>query len=373
MVIKNKAEKQLSYHYTDKENLLVLKYAGDIAIHDVQEIWSTSLSLLEHYHPHNLIIDLDAVNNYSDAFVHLLCKLKTVQQRRSSQFKFKSEQYALINLFNLYDQIEDEALTKVKKLGIIETVGMAAINLWHTIQQSFVFIGELLLKSWRIKNFLGFFAKEIFESGPKALFITALMGFILGVILTYQGVLVLALFGAQVYVVNMVVIALTREIVPLMTAFIVAGRSVAAFAAEIGSMNVNQEIDALQTMKIDKMSFLILPKILSIILTIPVLNLYMLFFGIIGCGVIFVSLGYPVEFYYSHLKEAFLLLDLIGGLVKVTVFGAIIACVGCAYGLNAKKGAGAVGMATTKSVVTSIVLIIIADGIFSVVFYKLGI
>jgi phospholipid/cholesterol/gamma-HCH transport system permease protein len=158
-----------------------------------------------------------------------------------------------------------------------------------------------------------------------------------------------------------------------MTGFVVAGRSVAAFAAEIGTMSVNQEIDALQTMDIDKTKFLMLPKIAAVMTTLPLLNLYMLLAGFVGCLLVFVSLGYSINLFYQELANAIRIPDLLEGLLKAMIFGAVIASIGCINGLKARQGSTSVGMAATRSVVSSIVMIAVIDGVFAVIFYNLGV
>lgn len=372
--MEEKGSYQLNHVHFKNEAALMIQYSGDINVYHLKKIWSESLALIRRYCPKKISIDLDALKSYDNAFVHLLSKLNTLQKGSQNALVFKSDQYPIISLFNLYNNVEDVAPEKiVKKRPLLETIGRTTFSTYQSVSNSITFLGQLILKSVYLKSFLTVLVKELCEAGPKALFIIALMGLILGIILSLQGAFVLAVFGAQVYIVKMVVITLTRELAPLMTAFIVTGRSVAAFGAEIGAMSVNQEIDALETMRIDKIPFIIIPKVFSIICTIPLLNLYMLFFGFLGCGIVFIGLGYSVEFYYAQLSQAFALKDLWGGLFKVIVFGAIIASIGCNYGLQARHGPSSVGVATTKSVVMSIVMIIIADGIFSVLFYKLGI
>ncbi len=363
---------KLTYSYSEDTKKLTLSYSGDANLHSLKKPWSDSLELIKRYHPDSVEIDLDALESYDSAFVHLLSQLKTSPEIQ--QLTLKSENYTIAKLFNVYDHIEDSTLEQhTRQTPLFETIGRGIWALPQLCSRGLSLFGELLLKTPRLKTFARFFMHELYQAGPKGLSIIALMGFILGIILTFQGAIALAMFGAKSYSVNMVVIAMTREIGPLMTALVVSGRSVAAFASEIGSMNVNQEIDALQTMAIDKTEFLILPKVCAVILTIPLLSLYMLLFSFIGCALIFMTFGYSTAFYMTQLSQSLSLTNLIGGLIKVTIFGAIIAIIGCTYGLKAKQSSSAVGMATTKSVVMSIIMIAIVDGIFAVIFYQLGI
>jgi phospholipid/cholesterol/gamma-HCH transport system permease protein len=171
----------------------------------------------------------------------------------------------------------------------------------------------------------------------------------------------------------MVVIAMFREMGPLFTAIILAGRSGSAFAAEIGTMKVREEIDALTTMGMDPVSFLAVPRVLAGILVAPLLTAFANLAGLIGGALIFLSLNFSLEVYVSRVLMRGDLVQLLGGLAKALIFGMIVASVGCLEGLRTGSGAKAVGESTTRSVVTSIVLIILSDGLFGVAYYYLGI
>jgi len=158
-----------------------------------------------------------------------------------------------------------------------------------------------------------------------------------------------------------------------MTAIVVNGRSGSAFAAELGTMKVNEEIDALTTMGLDPVRFLVVPKVIAAIFMIPVLTAFGNLFGLLGGGVVMLALGFPPIAYINEMVYAATYVDLLGGLFKSLFFATIIAGVGCLEGLRTKTGAAAVGDSTTSAVVSGIVLIIVIDGVFGVVFYYLGI
>jgi phospholipid/cholesterol/gamma-HCH transport system permease protein len=171
----------------------------------------------------------------------------------------------------------------------------------------------------------------------------------------------------------MVVLAMFREMGPMFTAIILAGRSGSAFAAEIGTMKVREEIDALTTMGLDPVSFLAVPRVLAGIVVTPLLTAFANLFGLIGGGLVFMSLDFSFETYLSRVLMRGDLIQLFGGLTKALFFGLIVSGVGCLEGLRTGSGARAVGESTTRSVVTSIVLIILSDGLFGVAYYFLGI
>ncbi len=206
-----------------------------------------------------------------------------------------------------------------------------------------------------------------------ALPIVTLISFIVGLVMAFQSAIPMKMFGVEIYVANLIGIAMVRELGPLMTAIVLAGRSASAFAAEIGTMKINEEIDALGTMGLDPVAFLIVPRILASVVLTPLLALFANFIGILGGSVVLVSMGYPIIVYYHQVVDFVSWVDFAGGLLKCLVFGMIIAATGCIRGYQTGQGASAVGSATTSAVVTSIVLIVLTDGLFSIVYYNLGI
>jgi phospholipid/cholesterol/gamma-HCH transport system permease protein len=208
--------------------------------------------------------------------------------------------------------------------------------------------------------------------GNDALLIVGLIGFLMGLIMAFQASIPLAQFGVQIFIVNLVGLAMLRELGAIMTAIVVAGRSGSAFAAEIGTMKVNEEINALITMGLDPTRFLVLPRVIAGTLAAPVLTVYANLIGIFG-GLLVVNLiGYSWSAIWTQFVSAMSVSDLMTGMIKSVVFGFLVSMVGCLRGLQTKKGALAVGESTTRSVVTSIILIILTDGIFAVVFYAIG-
>jgi phospholipid/cholesterol/gamma-HCH transport system permease protein len=207
------------------------------------------------------------------------------------------------------------------------------------------------------------------ECGVQALPIVSLISLLVGVILGYVGAIQLRQFGAQVYVADLVGIAMTREMGAMMAAIIMAGRTGAAFAAQLGTMQMNEEIDALQTLGIPAVEFLVLPRMLALALMMPLLCLYADLMGILGgaaIGLGLLDLG-PTE-YYHRTAEAVGLNDALAGLIKGSVFGVLVAIAGCLRGLQSGRSASAVGAAATSAVVTGIVSIIVFDTIMTVIF-----
>jgi len=166
---------------------------------------------------------------------------------------------------------------------------------------------------------------------------------------------------------------MTRELGPIMTAIVLAGRSASAFAAELGTMKVNEEIDALSTMGLDPLRFLVVPRVIAAVVMTPLLTVFAIFLGIIGGAVVLLSLGFPLIAYVNQVLSAITYADFLGGIVKCFVFGVLIAGIGCLRGLQTQTGPSAVGDSTTRAVVSGIILIVVTDGIFSVAYFYLGV
>jgi phospholipid/cholesterol/gamma-HCH transport system permease protein len=209
--------------------------------------------------------------------------------------------------------------------------------------------------------------------GVEALPILSVITFFMGLILALQGAYELRKFGALQYVASAVAVSMTRELGPLMTAVVVIGRSGSAFAAEIGTMKVTEEIDALTTMALNPVNFLVTPKFLAMILMLPCLTTWADFMGVMGGSVFGVSAAsFTVTGYIQATLDALLIRDIITGLIKSVMFGVVITAVGCYEGFETGGGAEQVGRSTTAAVVMSIFLVVIVDLIFTSLFYVLG-
>jgi len=232
-------------------------------------------------------------------------------------------------------------------------------------------LGRLVTRRARVRT-LDILA-EIQAAGAGSLSIVAIVTFLLGVILAFVGSVTLRPFGASIYVANVVTVAMVRELGPVMTAIVMAGRTGSAYAAQLGTMKVTQEIDALTTMALPPTEFLVLPRVLALSLMMPLLAVYGDCIALLGGGLVARAGGSNLVEYGRQSKGAITLTTFWIGLVKSSVFGIVVAVCGCLEGLRASKSAAAVGEAATRAVVTSIVWIIAIDGVFSVVLYILGI
>ena len=214
---------------------------------------------------------------------------------------------------------------------------------------------------------------QAMEAGVRALPILSLITFFIGLILALQAAYELKRFGAISFVANAVALSMTRELGPLITAVIVIGRSGSAFAAELGTMKVSEEIDALETMAINPVSFLVAPKFVAMILMLPCLTIWANFMGILGGSLFGVAQAdFTFWRYIIASLDALFMRDVLTGLIKSFMFGVTITAVGCLEGLNTTGGAEQVGRSTTRAVVMSIFLVILVDLVFTMLFYFLG-
>ena len=209
------------------------------------------------------------------------------------------------------------------------------------------------------------------KAGVDALLVAGMVSFLTGMIMAFQAAVPLKQFGVDIFVVNLVALALLRELGPIMTAVVLAGRSGSAFAAEIGTMTVNEEINALQTMGLDPMRFLVVPRVLAGFIVTPVLTVYANVLGVAGGILVMMAQGFPFAALWIQLVSAVGVSDVMTGLIKSFVFGILVAGVGCLRGLQTGKGATAVGESTTRAVVSGIFLIVLVDAVFAGIFYVL--
>jgi phospholipid/cholesterol/gamma-HCH transport system permease protein len=263
--------------------------------------------------------------------------------------------------------------------GTLTQVGTATIEFFRGAPQMLGFLGEVTLSLLRLLTGRARFRRrdlwlEIEEVGPRALPIVSVISFLVGLILAYLGADQLKLVGAQIFIADLVAIGMVREVAALMTGIIIAGRTGAAFAAQLGTMQVNEEIDAYQTLGISAIDFLVLPRILALMLMVPLLTLYSAFIGMLaGLLVSLTIFDLGVFEYYTETLRALEFKQFAVGLSKGIVYGAIVAFAGCLRGMQCGRSAEAVGHAATSAVVTAMLLITIAASIMTIVFYQLGI
>ena len=246
------------------------------------------------------------------------------------------------------------------------------------VYERFVFAGDvtiILLNCllFRIKIRWPDMLRFCYQSGPAAIPIVTLQSVLVGMILAYLGIIQLRQFGAEVYISDLVAIGMVREMGALMTGIIMAGRTGAAYAAQLGTMQVNEEVDALVTLGIKPVDYLVLPRMTALLVTMPMLCLYSNVFGMLGGGLVATGMDMTWRMYFYQLSTAITLTDVMSGVFKSIVFAQLISVAGCYAGLNCGRSSAAVGQATTSAVVTAIVYLIVADAALNLVYFQLGV
>jgi len=284
----------------------------------------------------------------------------------------------LLNLAAAVPEI-DHASRHLHHEGMLEHVGKFTLRYTGGFLHGLDVIGDVIMSFVRlIRGKAQFRIVDLFliieQTGPNALPVVSLVSFLVGLILAYMGAAQLERVGAEIYIADLVAIGMVREIAALMTGIIMAGRTGAAYAAEIGTMNVNEEIDAFKILGISVIDFLVLPRILALVTMIPLLTLYSALVGILA-GMVVSVLVFDISVfeYYQQTLRALELKQFWVGLFKGTSYGIVVALAGCLRGLQCGRSALAVGRATTSAVVTSIVYIVIVASALTIVFYKVGI
>ena len=263
--------------------------------------------------------------------------------------------------------------------GLFEQVGEATLNGLGELRRLTTFTGELVLSFGRyIRGTATYLRSDLVqhiqEAGAEALPIVSLISFLIGMIFAFVGVKQLKMFGAGIYTANLVAVAMVREMSAIMTAIIMAGRTGAAYAAQIGTMKVNEEIDALETLGINPIDFLVTPRVFALVIMMPLLTMYASLLGIIGGAVVaLVMLDVTLVQYVEQTISAVELNSLFGGLFKCMVYGSLVALAGCQQGMACGSSAMAVGQGTTQAVVMGIVMIVVSASILTVIYINLGI
>jgi phospholipid/cholesterol/gamma-HCH transport system permease protein len=266
-----------------------------------------------------------------------------------------------------------------KASSLLAQIGAAALAQWRGAPEMIRFTGATVLAFGRLFRGKAQFRRSdllliIQEVGPRALPIVSLISFLVGLILAYMGAVQLSQFGAKIYVAHLVGLSMARIMGALMTGIIVAGRTGAAFAAQLGTMQVNEEIDAFKTMGVDPMDFLVLPRMLALIIMVPLLALYADFVGILAGLVVGVTMLDIGAFAYFHETiRSLTITQFAVGLSMAAVYGVLIAFAGCLRGMQCGRSAQAVGEAATSAVVTGIVFITVAAAILTIIYHALGI
>lgn len=327
----------------------------------------------------NLIFDASKVDSLDGAGIAFLIDLQETQEKAGGTFSLQGLDPRYQPLLKEFDPIANlfpAPVIKPQRSFIVST-GIATRNFLDDAKSLITFTGHLSADLvWSVMHprevRWGDFVNAAVQAGIAALPIVGLVSFLIGVILSFQAAIGMKQFGATSFVGPLAALGIVREMGPLITAILLAGRSSAAFAAEIGTMTVNSEVDALVTGGLSPIRFLVVPRVLAGILVMPILTLYADVVSILASMITMLAYDIPFINFYNGMIAAVGIEDIGSGLVKATLFGVVVSAVGCLRGMQTGTGAAAVGISATKAVVSSIVMIVLVDGIFAVISYKTG-
>lgn len=325
-----------------------------------------------------LVVVAENLENWDGALLLFLTELRAWALRTGVSLDETGLPEAARELADQMGKAFREAKPRERGEGFLAQVGKAAQITWGVTRDIAAFVGECVIAAQHLVKNPGRLRwkdclHEMQQCGAMALPIVGLISLLVGLIMAYQSAVLMRQFGADIYVADAVGLAMVREFGALMTAIILAGRTGAAFAATLGNMKANEEIDALQTLGIRPVEFLVIPRLLALGLMMPLLTLYSNALGILGGMVVsFGLLDIPPTAYWVATQGAIDLSDVSTGLIKASVFGVLVGLSGCHRGLQAERSAAGVGQAATSAVVMSLLLIIVFDAVFAVLFNIFG-
>jgi len=359
---------------------LSIAFHGRLDSTTLPAAWEKSARAAQKEKAREIVVDAGGITYCDGAGLGLFAELRRIAAAAGGELRFEKlspELDRLVKMSLLADATAG-ALHGAERVGFVTELGMLAWNILRDQRQLIAFIGELgAALVWAAAHPHRVRWRDFFviarKAGADALPVVSLLGALVGVILSYQMAGPLARYGAQNLIPNIVSFSLIRELGPLITAILLAGRSGAAFAAEIGTMKVTEELAALETMGLEPVRFLVVPRVLAALIVTPLLAAFNMLMGLVGGCAVMISMGYTLSYYMTTVKEAVTPTDFMGGVFKAFVFGLIVAGVGCLRGTQTKSGPGAVGDSTTRAVVAGIVLTIVADAILGTLYYRMGI
>ncbi len=327
-----------------------------------------------------IVIDAQKLSQWNSLQLSFVFRLQKIAQARHIDFVTNNLPQGFDKMLQLAGAVPfhmDEE--SINQEAVLDKIGGWGLSLYSTIKRGVSFVADGLKALWRLLFLNTAMRKVDFlfalqDCGPKALGIVSLISFMVGLILAFVGAIQLKTFGAQIYVASLVTIGMIRIMGAIMAGIIMAGRTGASFAATLGAMQVNEEIDALQTMGVPVTDFLVLPRLAALVIAMPILTMLADFMGMLGGAFVGVLiLDIPAVEYWRYSWQAWGLTNFFVGVFHGWVFGFIIAFCGCYYGINSGRNADGVGVATTKAVVSGIVWMIVATGIITLICERLGI
>lgn len=356
-------------------NSLTVNLGGGWHITQPQPNWK---KMLGHRRPRAVRLNMSGVERWDSSLVRFVYEVQSWCRTTGASCDTAELAGPVRSLVNQLAEAQAKRAPAVRAENLLATMGLAAIAAKRQTGEFVNFIGECTLSALGLLVRPGRFRwrdcfYEMQQCGAMAVPIVGLSSFLVGLTLAYTGAIILRQFGGDIWVADIVGLSMFRESGAVLTGIVLAGRTGAAFAAQLGNMKTGEEIDALETLGIPAVDFLVLPRLVALTLMMPLLSLYANCLGIVGGMLISYSvLDIPASAYWVELRAAVDLSDIRAGIIKSVVFAVLIAVSGCLRGLQCERSAAGVGRAATSAVVTSILLIIVADAIFAVLFNVLG-
>jgi phospholipid/cholesterol/gamma-HCH transport system permease protein len=358
----------------------VLALAGRLDAYSIADVWAQARTAVAQAPDRPIVIDAARVDYCDGSGIAMLVDLLRQERPAQAPVAVRALKPEFKTLLDQFDpaRLRAPAEAPPEQLHAVEEIGRATLTVLGDLATLISFIGETTAAFWyAVRNPQRVRWKDVWftceQVGANALPIVALISFLMGLIIAFESAVPMRQFGAELFVADLVGLAILRELGPLMTAILLAGRSGAAFAAEIGTMKVNEELNALTTMGLDPVRFLVVTRILAAVLMVPLLTLFADMIGILGGALTMISFNIPIATYLREVDSLVNVKDLWVGMAKTPVFAILIAGVGCLRGLQTETGAAAVGISTTRAVVSGIILIVVVDGIYSFIYYLLDV
>ena len=348
---------------------------GDMTIQELSSKAGQVLSYVQSFQESELTIDVSGVTSIDSSGVALIDRILAVAGDKGIEASVYGETAHVAQARKLFSPAGERKSSVDERDGLLARIGDGMHHVGQHVQDAFILCADAFYYSvtglFHKKGMRkGEFYNQCMLLGMNSMPIVTIIGFLIGFIIALQSAAQLRQFGAGIYIADLIAISMTREMGPIMTAIVFAGRSGSSIAAEIATMVVTEETDALKTMGLSPVKYVLVPKIYAITASVPLLTVYSMVIGIIGAMLVGITyLGVGIEPFYNQVINALIIRDVITGVVKSFVFAWIIVLVAAYYGFRVKGGAEVVGRATTASVVVSIFLVIVADSILGLIFY----
>ena len=369
-----------SVNVSQRDGVLEITLAGRLTATTVPQVWDGAVESVRRSKPGRVLVEGADLTYCDGAGLALFAEIRRTAATLGSSTTVTGlapEMMALVQRAALPDPLAPQ-LRAPRAPGFLEQVGRSAAGLVGDLRVMLGFLGELVAAlAWAV-----FHPRRVrwadlltvaVKAGVDAVPVVSLLGFLIGVILAYQCAVAMQRYGITSAIPAVVGIAMFRELGPLITAVLLAGRSGSAYAAEIGTMTVTEEVSALRTLGLNPVRFLAVPRVLAAMLVTPLLAVFCNLLGVLGGYTVMAGYQFTFAQYLNAVRHATNYQDLAGGVLKTVAFAFIVGGVGCLRGLRTGDGPGAVGDSTTRSVVAGIVLVIVADGLFGIAYYYLGI